>query len=165
MNMRLKMCHVFAAGTLALAFTVGVQAAGPGTTTTPPAGGHWNRDTKSAAEASEVAPLQQAFETLRGADHDYDGHRVKAMHDIAMACRLLGANIVPEGEKKPKPTGSTTRPGKSEPEDQATSDAQLHQAQATVEQVLGTIPAGKQPRVTECLQNAVKELGIALSIK
>jgi hypothetical protein len=34
--------------------------------------------------------LQSAYNTLQQADHDYQGHRVRAMAEIAMAMRHLG---------------------------------------------------------------------------
>jgi hypothetical protein len=46
-----------------------------------------------------------------GADHDYDGHRVKAMVAIAEACRLMGTDIVPPGlAERLEAAGSGTRP-------------------------------------------------------
>jgi len=36
-----------------------------------------------------VASLRQSYATLAVADHDYKGHRVKAMKAIEAACKLL----------------------------------------------------------------------------
>ena len=80
----------------------------------------------ATAEASNPAPtpvqapagnpvpvLRTAYITLATADHDYKGHRVKAMKAIEAACTLLGSNIA--GEVKSH-------------EPQPISDAQLREA-------------------------------------
>jgi len=131
-------------------------------------------EVRTAADSAEVAALKPAFDTLLTADHDYQGHRVKAMREIAQACRLLGTDILPpdfeERVKERKAEGGAatkpaTRPAKPEPEGQSNSDDQLTHAKGIVQQVLSSIPAGTQPKVVERLQNAVSELTTALSIK
>jgi hypothetical protein len=147
-----------------------------------------------------VAALRPAFNLLLTADHDYDGHRVKAMQHMAQACRLMGVDIVPPEVRarweshrnatrpasgpatKPatKPatrpetrpatrpeTRPTTRSGekRGEPEPQNVSDGQLRQAKEIVQQVRNSIPAGKQPRISELLGKASEEIDKALSIK
>ena len=99
----------------------------------------------------EVATLQQAYATLEVADHDYKGHRVKAMKAIEAACKLLGSNISGQGRGREK---------------QALSDEQLRQVLATIEQVRGSLAAaGVQPAVVKHLDVAINQLSTALSIK
>lgn len=101
-------------------------------------------------DGGEVATLRQAYGTLAVADHDYKGHRVRAMKAIAAACRLLGTDITGEGVGREK---------------QAFSDAQLQQVLATVQQVRNSLAsAGTQPRVVKHLDAAINQLTIALSI-
>lgn len=168
------------AAAVAMSLMPAVLAAGPKAADGEAGRGRGVQASPQLASA-EVAALKPAFNTLLGADHDYDGHRVKAMRDIAQACRLLGTDILPPDfeerikerkaaatEPATQPTTQpTTRPGHGgkEPEAQSTSDSQLKSAQATVQQVLGGIPAGTQPRVVERLTDAVSELNTALGIK
>jgi len=98
-----------------------------------------------------VAELRQAYATLAVADHDYKGHRVKAMKAIEAACKLLGTDI--SGDSKVR-------------EKQAISDAQLRSALAEVQQVSTAIPAGKgQKQIVNHLNKAISELTTALTIK
>ena len=106
--------------------------------------------TSTRRDTSEVQALRTAYRTLAKADHDYQGHRIAAMRQIEAACDLLGSDIRGDG------TGH---------EPQALSDAQLREARATVSQVRNAIPAGQQPRIATHLDNAVKQIDIALTIK
>src|SRR5208283_4596781 len=113
-------------------------------TSTPPSG----TGQKAAAETAEVTALRPAFALLLHADHDYRGHRVKAMHAIAAACRLMGTDILPPGLGQKPPTasagqkpqtagaggksptaGTGANQAKGEPEAQNVSDNQRQQAQ------------------------------------
>src|ERR1700679_3149916 len=87
--------------------------------------------------AAEVQPLRAAYMTLYVADHDYHGHRIRAMHALEKACDLLGANIRGDGRAH---------------EQQAISDEQLGQARQTVEQVLQRFASGKHSRVAKHLR-------------
>src|SRR5581483_5813463 len=80
-----------------------------------------------AAPASALGLLRSAYATLAVADHDYKGHRVKAMKAIENACKLLGTDISGEGKGK---------------EPQAISDTQLRAALAQVQQAATLVPAG-----------------------
>jgi hypothetical protein len=74
--------------------------------------------------------LQVVKKTLEGADHDYGGHRVKAIKDIGQAEHQLRLALH-HGHTGKKPGsgagkgGKGTGGGKGEPEPQAVSDAQL----------------------------------------
>ena len=122
--------------------------------------------------------LRSALELLRGADHDYKGHRAIAMRKIEEACHLLNGKPI-GGAKGNPPTAGAAHAGtgvgapgkqagkkteKPEPEPQATSDAQLKQAQGIVQGVLSSNPS-TNPEVTTLLTEAVSELGIALTVK
>ena len=91
--------------------------------------------------------LTQAYNTLSVADHDYQGHRVKAMKHIEVAAKVLGVSLQGKG------TGH---------EAQATSDQQLRTAQSLLQQAL--VP-GLKPRVQKQINLALTEISTALSIK
>ena len=95
--------------------------------------------------------LRSAYATLAVADHDYKGHRVKAIKAIENACKLLGTDI--SGQAKVK-------------EPQAISDAQLRAALAQVQQAATLVPAGKgQKQIVNHINKAVAEITTALTIK
>ena len=97
----------------------------------------------------EVAVLKEAYDTLEKADHDYKGHRRRAMNHIEKACDLLGLPIKGDGKgRQPQPV----------------SDTELREAQNKVEAVRHHI-AGGQPAIATELDAAIKEIGIALTVK
>jgi hypothetical protein len=99
----------------------------------------------------EVATLEQAYGILAVADHDYKGHRVRAMKALEAACKLLGTDISGEGRGK---------------EQQPISDEQLRSVLAMVQQVRGSLAAaGAQPKVVKHLDVAIENLTVALSIR
>ena len=102
------------------------------------------------ADSAEVQTLRAAYTTLEQADHDYQGHRIHAMHALEKACDLLGSDIRGDGKGK---------------EPQPTSDAQLSAALTQIQQVRDGLAAGTQPKVVAHLDVAIKQIGIALSIK
>ena len=51
-----------------------------------------------AAPSPAAGLLVQAYATLEQADHDYKGHRVAAMKQIAAAARLVGVQVRGDGK-------------------------------------------------------------------
>ena len=130
---------------LALGLNSRAQTPAPATTTpTTP------KPTKAQVQAADTAAsglLTQAYAALEAADHDYQGHRVKAMKHIEVAGKVLGLTLGGQG------TGH---------EVQTTSDQQLHTAQTLLQQAL--VP-GLKPRVQKQINLALTEITTALSIK
>jgi hypothetical protein len=104
----------------------------------------------AAQPMTELEMLRAAYKTLAHADHDYQGHRVKAMHAIEAACDKLGTDIRGDGKAK---------------ETQPTSDNQLKDALAMLQQARTSAADSNQDAVVHHLDVAIKELGIALSIR
>jgi hypothetical protein len=103
--------------------------------------------TRSHAQASGAFTLlDDAYATLAHADHDYKGHRVKAMKQIELAVQELGGKISGKGKGH---------------EPQAASDAQLRAAQALLQQAAG----GLSKKALKHVNAAIEQLNIALSIK
>ncbi len=92
--------------------------------------------------------LREAYHLLATADHDYDGHRARAMHNTAEAARLIGVRL---------------RGGGKAGEVQATSDEQLRKAQGVLEQALS--PLAGRGKVIEHLNSAISQISIALKIR
>jgi len=103
--------------------------------------------TRGQAQASgSFTLLDDAYATLAHADHDYKGHRVKAMKQIELAVQELGGKISGNGRGR---------------EPQGTSDAQLRAAQVLLQQAAGGV--SKKP--LKHVNAAIEQINIALSIK
>ena len=67
----------------------------------------------TGAYAQSITALQGVLTTLEGADHDYGGHRVKAMHEIHEAMRKLahrdGVRVHGGRRRATAPTPATTK--------------------------------------------------------
>lgn len=99
---------------------------------------------------NELQALRSAYMVLVEADHDYKGHRIRAMHEIEKACDILGTDIRGDGKGH---------------ENQGASDQQLRQAGQMLEQALSMAQSQGQNNVVKHINNAIKQLSIALSIK
>jgi len=109
-----------------------------------------NRPQPSAANGTEISLLQNAYVLLSTANHDYDGHRIKAMKSVHAAATVLRVSLQGEGRGQ---------------EQQGTSDAQLRQAQKMLEQVRTAAAGRKQRRLVKHLDTAIQHLSAALSTK
>jgi hypothetical protein len=97
-----------------------------------------------------VGELHQTRLLLHSANHDYDGYRAKAMHDVGQAMHALDPN---HSHKLPKESGPAVK------EDQKKSDAQLAQAAKQIQVVIGQLTSGP---ATPATTSAVKHLEAAL---
>ncbi|HEY1685744.1 MAG TPA: hypothetical protein VGG19_13335 [Tepidisphaeraceae bacterium] len=104
----------------------------------------------SQTKAQELGNLQEAYDLLRIADHDYKGHRAKAMHAIESAAHEVG------GEAGAHRRGH---------EAQVTSDEQLRQAQTLLESVSSMASQMDQTRLSEHVSHALNEIHTALNTK
>jgi hypothetical protein len=106
--------------------------------------------TVAFSDSAEAGMLQNAYLILSTGDHDYKGHRVKAMHQIEAAAKLLGMNLGGDAkDKQPQPL----------------SDAKLREAQGLLQNVLGAAEVKDQKRVTKHINEAINQINIALSIR
>jgi hypothetical protein len=111
--------------------------------------------------AQQVTALQASQALLKQADHDYKGHRVKAMHQIHHAIHVLqyGAKKAKNPFKAPSGTGNL-------PQDQ--SDALLKKAQGQVSAIQANLSSVQDPRAAKAvvhLQESLKQLDTALKIR
>ena len=115
---------------------------------------------RGTATTGDVQTLAQAYKTLESADHDYQGHRVKAMEAIKKAARLIGQRFGTVAG-----TGAGTGVGKVK-EQQTLSDSQLRRAvQQSLQQVRTTVGGRKQQLAVSHINEAIRRLDVALSIK
>ena len=99
-----------------------------------------------AQNSSSLSLLDDAYVTLSHADHDYKGHRAKAMNQIKLAVKELGGNISGKGKGH---------------EPQGTSDAQLRAAIG----LLQDAKAGLAGKPLKHVNLAIEQLNTALTIK
>src|SRR5207245_2063296 len=99
---------------------------------------------------------------LEKADHDYKGHRVKAIEHIHAAIHALhpGTGAHKQAAPGKKPAATT---GGNEP--QKVSDGQLRQAVLHLKKVQDQLSGEAAPKAVAAIQNAVKELETALEIR
>ena len=140
-----------AAMAAALACTAAARA-------TTPAAPMWSNAVASQGElgfvafrdSAEADLLRRAYHILATGDHDYNGHRVRAMHAVEAAGRLLGMDLAGDlKDRTPQPL----------------SDDKLREAQGLIMQVLGAAEVNDQKRVVRHLNEAVKQINVALSIR
>jgi hypothetical protein len=135
-----------------LAWGVNLRAATPATTQTSSSSVAVQNQFQTVAfsDSAEAGMLQNAYLILATGDHDYKGHRVRAMHQIEAAAKLLGMNLSGDAkDKQPQPL----------------SDAKLREAQGLLQNVLGAAEVKNQERVTKHITNAVNQINTALSIR
>ena len=94
--------------------------------------------------------LVHAYRLLKRADHDYDGHRVKAMEHIEMAGKAIGLELAGDLEHK---------------EAQWKSDKQLTEARKLLHLAARKLEKADRDRAADHVEQAIKELNIALKIK
>ena len=135
-----------------LACGVNLRAATPATTQTSSGSVTVQNQFQTVAfsGSAEAGMLQNAYLILATGDHDYKGHRVKAMRQIEAAAKLLGMTL--SGDAKDK-------------QSQPLSDAKLREAQGLLQNVLGAAEVKNQKRVTKHINKAIDQINTALSIR
>lgn len=126
-----------------------VLAATPSAMPVPAAGGQLLLPV-SFADSAEAGMLRSAYHILATGDHDYRGHRAKAMHAVESAGKLLGMNLA-EDLKDKSP--------------QKLSDEKLREAQGLINQVLASAEVKGQSKVVKHLTAAVDQINTALHIR
>jgi hypothetical protein len=124
----------------------------------------------------EARTLRQAFILLAAANHDYNGHRVKAMASVRDALHILDDPVMKHGTPQMKAATkeenvAVARAAAADPrkatvhEPQGASDGQLRKAQALLVEARATMAKNKQSKVLGHVDAAIKEIAIALQIR
>ena len=106
--------------------------------------------TVAMSNFSEAKALTRAYRILATGDHDYKGHRVKAMHQIEAAAKLLGVDLTGSANDKQK---------------QVLSDDKMRDARGLLEIVLNSAEVKAQPRISKHISEAIDQINVALSIR
>ena len=135
-----------------LACGVSLRAATPATPQTLSNGvtGLNQFQTMAMSNFSEAKALTRAYRILATGDHDYKGHRVKAMHQIEAAAKLLGMDLGGDAKDRQK---------------QVLSDDKLRDARGLLEIVLNSAEVKAQPRISKHITEAINQINVALSIR
>jgi hypothetical protein len=101
-------------------------------------------------DSAEADMLRQAYRILATGDHDYKGHRAKAMHAVEAAGKLLDMDLAGDlKDRTPQPL----------------SDDKLREAQTLISQVLGAAEVKDQKRIKRHLNEAVNQISTALATR
>ena len=106
--------------------------------------------TVAMSNFSEAKALTRAYRILATGDHDYKGHRVKAMHQIEAAAKLLGVNLGGDAKDRQK---------------QTLSDDKLRDARGLLEIVLNSAEVKAQPHISKHISEAIDQINLALGIR
>jgi hypothetical protein len=135
-----------------------------------------NKDKGAELKLEEAEALRKAYIAMAGGNHDYDGHRAKAMHAVREAVKILDGQVMEHGNAAQK---AATKQGdaavaladkaaktmKMFHEPQPASDAALRGAAGTLLEVRKVLAEHKQPKVLGHVDTAIKEINIALKIR
>jgi hypothetical protein len=102
------------------------------------------------SDSAEAGMLHRAYHILATGDHDYKGHRVKAMHAVEAAGKLLGLDL--KGDLKDR-------------ESQVLSDDKMREARDLLTNVLASADVKNQKRIIKHLEEAISQINTALAIK
>lgn len=101
-------------------------------------------------DSAEAGLLRQAYHILATGDHDYKGNRIRAMHAVEAAGKLLGLDLSGDlKDRSPQPL----------------SDAKLQEASGLITQVLSSAEVKGQKRVVKHLNAALQHINTALSVR
>jgi hypothetical protein len=96
---------------------------------------------------SEAKALTRAYLILATGDHDYNGHRMKAMDQIEAAAKLLGVNLGGDAKDRQK---------------QVLSIDKLQEASRLLGTVLGAAEVKSQPPISKHIVEAIRQIQIVL---
>jgi protein-tyrosine-phosphatase len=94
--------------------------------------------------------LAHAYHLLKKADHDYDGHRVKAMEEVRVAASDLGIELGGDVDDH---------------ERQWHSDEQMKEARRLLRDAKDKLEAHDRDRVADHVEMAIKEINAALDVR
>lgn len=128
---------------------------------------------KQAVKVDELVSLKEALKLLEGANHDYKGHRAKAVHAVHAAIHEIehhGKHVPASPAVKAAKAAvhaSTPKTGAVPPvhEAQVASDVQVAAAQQLLAKVYTELTTtGHHPKAHAHVQLAIQELSTALKI-
>jgi hypothetical protein len=114
-----------------------------------PVAGQYQFQTVAFSDSDEAKMMHRAYIILATGDHDYDGHRVKAMRQVEAAAKLLDLDL--SGDLK-------------DHQKQVLSDDKMREAAGLLQNVLGAAEVKGQPKITKHINAAINQINTALSV-
>ena len=102
------------------------------------------------SDSAEAGMMHRAYRILATGDHDYDGHRIKAMHEIEAAAKLLGLDLSGDARDHEK---------------QFLSDDKMREAKGLLEKVLNASEVKDQKHISKHIEGAIKQIKGGLHIR
>jgi len=100
------------------------------------------------SDTAEADMLHRAYRILAHGDHDYAGHRAKAMNQVHKAADMLGLDLSSDDKDRTP---------------QVLSDDKLREARGLLQNVLGAAEVKSQKRISAHIRGAIKEIDVALA--
>ncbi len=101
-------------------------------------------------DTAEADMMHRAYRILATGDHDYAGHRVRAMKQVHKAADMLGLDLTGDDKDREK---------------QVLSDDKLREARGLLQHVLGAAEVKSQKRIAKHINAAIKEIDVALQTR
>ncbi len=128
---------------------------------------------KQATISKEAEVLRAAYILMAGANHNYEGHRVKAMREVHAAVSILDRGILKSGTDGQKMVALQediiaarakflAKHAAKVHEPQALSDLQMREAHRLLVELRGVLGRNKQPKVLHHVDRAIREIQLAL---
>jgi hypothetical protein len=135
-----------------------------------------NTAAKQAVKIEEAAVLNDAYVLMAMANHDYAGHRAKAMEYVEYAIKRLDGSVMKNGTNSQKVVAARDEIDTARakflaqrrgtlPKGQALSDLQMREALQLISRVYGAASVQKQPKIHEQVGNAIEQINISPAIK
>jgi hypothetical protein len=127
-------------------------------------------------KGKEAEALKEAYILMKAANHDYGGHCGKAQHEVEEACKILDKDILKNGSVQQKlkaiqedreaaAAKSLSKGDAAVHEAQLFSDAQVLKAGVMLQEVAAAVAANKQKGALKHVEQAIKEVEIALKTR
>jgi hypothetical protein len=129
------------AETIATATAQSLNATQPGT---------YSLETVVFSDSKEAGMMISAYDILASSDHDYGGHRVKAMRQVEAAAKSLGVNLHGDDHDR---------------QHQVVSDEKMQSAANMLSRVLENAEVKGQPRISKHIADAIDQINRGLAKK
>ena len=143
-----------AIGSGLLLSTAGLRAETTATPTVQPLSatqpGVYPFETIAFSDSKEANMMIDAYDILASSDHDYDGHRAKAMKQVEAAAKALGVKLHGDDHDRQK---------------QVMSDQKMQLAADKLSKVLENSEVKGQPKISKHISEAIHQIDLALAKK
>jgi hypothetical protein len=143
----LAICSGLLAATSLRAETIATATAQPLNATQP---GTYSLETVVFSDSKEAGLMITAYDILASSDHDYDGHRTKAMRQVEAAAKSLGVKLHGDDHERQR---------------QVISDAKMQSAANMLSKVLENAEVKGQPRASKHVADAIEQINKGLARK